>query len=165
MQIRWRMADWKNALLTASAACVCHWLTGAIGLQTGYWAVITAILICQSEVGASLIASRDRLLGTVVGAVSGGVALATWHERAWVFGIALLLTTAICNILDLQPAGRLAGVTLAVIVLIPRPGTAWHIAWSRFVEVSIGVVVALVLTAIFYPRSLRDAGVKIGVGD
>jgi uncharacterized membrane protein YgaE (UPF0421/DUF939 family) len=42
-------------------------------------------------------------------------------------------------------------VTLAVVLLVPRTGPAWQIAFHRFAEVSIGIGVALIL-AIVWPE-------------
>jgi len=41
---------------------------------------------------------------------------------------------------------------LAIVLLIPRAGPAWGIAFHRFAEVSIGIGVALILTLIWPER-------------
>ncbi|MGB7283032.1 MAG: FUSC family protein, partial [Candidatus Acidiferrum sp.] len=135
-------ADWKNALLTGVATCLCYWIAQAMGLKAAYWAAITCIVVCQSEVGATLLASRNRLIGTAIGAVIGWGAVLVWHEHIAVFGVAIVLTIALCNVLGLETAGRLAGVTVAIVVLLKLKGPAWEAAGSRFIEVALGVVVA-----------------------
>jgi membrane protease YdiL (CAAX protease family) len=42
-------------------------------------------------------------------------------------------------------AGRLAAVTVSVIVLIPQHEAVWRVALFRFLEVSWGIAVALVV--------------------
>ncbi len=42
-----------------------------------------------------------------------------------------------------------AGITLAIIVLIPRSNAAWIIALHRFFEVSVGILVAMALIAVW----------------
>jgi uncharacterized membrane protein YccC len=163
MQIKLGRADWKNAVLTAVAAGVCYWLTLALGLKTGYWAAITCIVVCLSEVGATLAASRDRLIGTAIGALTGWGAVLIWRGHVAVFGLAVGVTIVLCNVLDLKTAGRLAGVTVAIVVLVPRVGPAWQMAGSRFLEVSLGVVVALGMTVVFYPKSVLRGGLKMRV--
>jgi uncharacterized membrane protein YgaE (UPF0421/DUF939 family) len=154
MQLTSGLAQWKNAALTAFATTLCYWITLALHFPTGYWAAITCVVVMQSEVGATLIASRDRLIGTAVGALISWGALVVWHENLLMFGLATLVTVGICNSFNLQSAGRLAGVTVAIVMLIPRPGSAWQAASTRFLEVSLGVVVALVVTAIFSPKAM-----------
>ena len=45
-------------------------------------------------------------------------------------------------------------MTLGIVLLVPRTGPAWEMAWHRFAEVSIGIGVALML-ALVWPE--RDA--------
>lgn len=163
MEISWGKADWKNALLTALGTTLCYWLTLALGLKTGYWAAITCIVVAQSEAGATLLASRDRLIGTAIGAVIGWGTVLIWHDHVVVYGMAVFLTIAICNMFDLRAAGRLAGVAVAIVMLVHRDGPAWQAAGGRFLEVAIGVVVALALTMAFYPRAFFGPALKMGL--
>ena len=52
-----------------------------------------------------------------------------------------------------QPAYRYASVTLAIIVLIPRSNPAWIVALHRFIEVSVGIIVALIVVGLWPERS------------
>ena len=60
-----------HAAKTALAAALCWWLALRFGLHDGYWGSISAIIVMQSNVGATVTASRDRLLGTFIGALFG----------------------------------------------------------------------------------------------
>jgi len=51
-----------------------------------------------------------------------------------------------------RAAFRFAGMTLAIVMLLPRTGRAWTIAAHRFIEVSVGIAVGLILTAL-WPES------------
>ena len=48
-----------------------------------------------------------------------------------------------------KTAYRYASITLAIIVLIPRSNAAWIVALHRFFEVSVGIIVALALAAVW----------------
>ena len=75
-----------------------------------------------------------------------------------VFGVAIFALGLLCAILRLdQSAYRFAGVTLTIIVLIARPQEAWITGLHRFVEVSLGIAVALIFTAVWPPRDLPSA--------
>jgi len=52
-----------------------------------------------------------------------------------------------------RTAYRNASVTLTIIVLIPRANPAWIVALHRFIEVSVGIIVALLVVAIWPERS------------
>jgi uncharacterized membrane protein YgaE (UPF0421/DUF939 family) len=58
-----------------------------------------------------------------------------------------------------KTAYRYASVTLAIIVLIPRSATAWIIALHRFLEVSVGIIVARAVVGLWpehQPRAARS---------
>ena len=55
-----------------------------------------------------------------------------------------------------KTAYRYASITLAIIVLIPRLSAAWIIALHRFLEVSVGIVVALAVVAV-WPEHRRHS--------
>ena len=48
-----------------------------------------------------------------------------------------------------KTAYRYASITLTIIVLIPRLEAPWAIAWHRFIEVSVGIIVALAVVALW----------------
>ncbi|MGH9617383.1 MAG: FUSC family protein [Acidobacteriaceae bacterium] len=143
--------SFHQGLHTAVAAGLAYWLTELLGFPGGYWAAISAIVVMQSEVGATLVASRDRLAGTAMGAVIGWLAMDVWHGSIWVFAVAVLVVMMLCSALSFKNAGRLGGVTVAIIVLIPHSGPVWRLAVERFLEVSFGIVVSL-LVAVAWSR-------------
>lgn len=135
----------QQGIRTALAATLAYWITGLLHLPGGYWAAISAIVVMQSEVGATVQASRDRLAGTAMGAVVGLLTSLVWHHSILVFALGVLVVMMLCTALRYKNAGRLGGVTVAIIVLIPYPGPLWHIALQRFLEVSLGIVISLIV--------------------
>jgi uncharacterized membrane protein YccC len=133
----------QQGIRTALAATLAYWITGLLHLPGGYWAAISAIVVMQSEVGATVLASRDRLAGTAMGAVVGLLTSLVWHRSFLVFGLAVLAVMMLCAALHYKNAGRLGGVTVAIIVLVPYPGPLWRIALQRFLEVSFGILISL----------------------
>jgi uncharacterized membrane protein YgaE (UPF0421/DUF939 family) len=109
----------------------------------------------QSTLGAALAVSWERFAGTVLGA---GAVLATYfHSNLAVFGIGVFALGLIAGMLQLSSAYRFAGVTLAITMLIPRDHPAWVVAEHRLIEVSVGIAVALVLTAAWPVRQSRGS--------
>ena len=60
-----------HAAKTALAAALCWALARLFHLHDGYWGSISAIIVLQSNVGSTVNASRDRILGTIIGAIFG----------------------------------------------------------------------------------------------
>jgi uncharacterized membrane protein YgaE (UPF0421/DUF939 family) len=106
----------------------------------------------QSEVGATFTASRDRLVGTGVGAVTSALFVAYVGDSLLWFAVAVVITMLICQWAGLDQSYRLACVTVAIIMLIPYTGPPWRVAMHRFIEVALGIVIALGVTAIPLPR-------------
>ena len=104
----------------------------------------------QSTLGAALPISAQRLAGTAMGGIAGGIAAAYFPGNALVFGIVVFLLGILCAGFHVErSAYRYASVAVAIIMLVPRVNKAWIIAVHRFVEVSIGIAVGLAVTAIW----------------
>jgi len=78
------------------------------------------------------------------------------------FALAIILIGLLSIAFRLEKtAYRWASITLAIMVLIPRSARAQTIALRRFVEVSVGIIVALVAVAL-WPKhqasAVRSAG-------
>lgn len=112
---------------------------------------MSSIIVMQSNVQETMSASLNRLAGTAIGAVIGWVFLSLYGVHIWVFGIAVLIVVLICILLNLTKSYRLAGVTVAIIVLVNHTESPWMTALHRFLEVSLGVVVALLISLLMNP--------------
>ncbi len=125
-------------------------------LPASYWAPITTLVITQSSLGAALKVSSQRFLGTLLGAVVGGLAVSWLGPHALVFGGCVFLLGLTCAVVGADwSAYRFGGVTLAIVVLIPGNERGWVVALHRFAEVSIGIGVAL-LFALVWPEQEEE---------
>ena len=146
--------SFQQGLRTALAAGVAYWITQVFQMPGGYWAAIGAIVVMQSEVGATVAASRDRFAGTAMGGIIGWLTALIWHHHIVLFALAVLAVMVLCSAFHFKNAGRLGGVTVAIIILIPHTGPVWHVALERFLEVSLGIIVSLAI-ALAWPSKPR----------
>ncbi len=142
---------------TTIAATASFLIARLSGLPEAYWAAILTLIIMQSTLGAAVKISGERFAGTLLGAVSGGLLAYLFPQAWWVFGGGVFALGIICALLRLQNSYRFAGITLAIVMLVPRISPAWIIALHRFIEVSIGIVVGLAITAIWPEPAPRGA--------
>src|SRR5579863_1189035 len=151
----------KQAIKTAVAGVISLWVTNLFHLPQGYWAAISALIVMQSNVGATLNASRTRLAGTAVGALVGGLFVAVFGTGILGFALAVTIAFLLCDLLHLAESQRLATVTVAIIMLIGRASSAWVVAVHRFAEVALGILIALLVSLALWPnharRSVRQA--------
>jgi uncharacterized membrane protein YgaE (UPF0421/DUF939 family) len=145
----------KQAIKTAVAGLISLNVTNIFHLPEGYWAAITALIVMQSNVGATLSASRTRLAGTAVGALVGGLFAAEWGFNMLAFAVAVTIAFFLCDLLHLPDSQRLATVTVAIIILIGHTTSAWIIAVHRFSEVALGILIALLVSLTLWPNHAR----------
>jgi uncharacterized membrane protein YgaE (UPF0421/DUF939 family) len=138
---------------TTVAAVTSLVVAGAFKLPEAYWAAITTIVVMQSTLGAALKVSGQRFAGTALGAAAGALMAMYLRSTAIVFGAGIFALGLVCAALNLDRAAyRFAGITLAIILLTGHEQGAWVAAIHRFVEVSIGIAVGLVITALWPER-------------
>lgn len=147
-------AHLKLGVRATVAGLVAYALATALSLPNGYWAVLTAVLVVQSTIGASLSVARDRALGTVVGGVVGVVAaMAAGESRPLTFlalGLSLLLTATLSA---RSPAFKLAPVTVVIVLLAdPSHHEPWLSALHRVFEIGVGGIVAMACAVLILPE-------------
>jgi uncharacterized membrane protein YccC len=143
----------RLAIQTTIAACLSYVIVDALGMPQGFWAVMTAILVTQANVGASLGLAADRLWGSLLGVVvGGGVAVALADAQGLKFA-GLAVTVLVLGFFSARrPSLRIACVTAAIVVLgDPRLGPPIASAENRMIEVAVGTVVAILTMLIVFP--------------
>src|SRR6202142_2609160 len=143
-----------HAAKTAIAAALCWWLATRFGLHDGYWGAISAIIVLQSNFGATITASRDRILGTVIGALFG-FSFSLIGVLPWNYILAVIAAVVVCGLLGLRSSSRLAGVTITIIMLVQKTGSRWGLALDRVGEVFLGIVMALAVSTLVFPDRAR----------
>ena len=155
--IRWPVL--VHSARTAVAAVVSVLVARLFGLPEAYWAPITTLVITQSSLGAAFTVSWQRFVGTALGAVVGAIAASHFGPHVLVFGTCVFILGLLRAMAHLDlTAYRFGGITLAIVLLIPRAAPAWQTAFHRFAEVSIGIGVALVLAWVWPEREGTPSG-------
>jgi uncharacterized membrane protein YccC len=135
---------------TATAALLSLRVASLFRLPEAYWAAVTALIVMQSTVGAAFTISKQRLTGTALGATAGALLATSSKPNALEFSVTVFALGLLCAVLGLETnAYRFAGITLAIVALVERTQPVWVIAVHRFIEVSLGIAVGLILTAVW----------------
>jgi uncharacterized membrane protein YccC len=133
---------------TAIAAVLSLMLARALKLPESYWAPISTIVILLSPSDPFTLAWQ-RFAGTALGAAAGAL-IATFLPMTWmVYGAGILFCGILSALLRLGGAYRFAAITLSIILLIAHAAPPWVVAYHRFVEVSLGIAVALLVTKVW----------------
>lgn len=140
---------------TALAAALCWWIALRFGLHDGYWGAISAIIVLQSNFGATITASRDRILGTVIGALFG-FSFSLFGILPWNYIAAVFCAVVVCGLLGFRSSSRLAGVTITIVMLI-QSNSHKSLAFDRVLQVVLGIVVAVAISTLVFPDRARLA--------
>lgn len=120
------------------------------------WAPMSAIIVMQVHVSASLEISLMRLVGTSAGAALGLGAALLLPDTLWGLAAGLLLVTSLSAFLELwEQRFRMAGMTAVLVLLLGRTVDvgAGTFAVDRVLEMGMGIVSALVVSALLWPAS------------
>ncbi len=149
----------RHSVRTALAAVTSLLAARLFRMPEAYWAPITTLVITQSSLGAALVVSRARFFGTALGAAFGAIVASHFAPNVLVFGICVFLLGLLCPMARADHAAyRFGGITLAIVLLIPRTAPAWKIAFHRFAEVSIGISVALLFAWVWPEMEATHSG-------
>src|SRR6266849_9018760 len=85
-----------HSLRTAVAAVASVLVARLFRLPETYWSAISTLVITQSSLGAALKVSWQRFVGTLFGAVVGGIVASYFGPEIAVFGITVLMLGLLC---------------------------------------------------------------------
>jgi uncharacterized membrane protein YccC len=146
---------WQAARIFAACA-ISYGIPAFIGLEEAYWAPISAIYVAQPELQATFAAARDRVIATLIGAVIGLAVLQAVrsgvHSSPLFFGA--LIPLAILS--AVRPNLRLSCTTLVILVLVPSTGPLLARPLERILEILLGTLVAIAVTAATPTRQGRN---------
>ena len=135
---------------TAVATLVSLLLARALKFPEYYWAPISTIIIMQSSI-QPFQGAWQRFVGTALGATLGAAIASYGGRSAIVYAVGIFVCGILAAFCRAWSAYRVAAITFSIVVLISR-GPAWVFAWHRFLEVSLGIAVALVALLVSQPR-------------
>ena len=145
----------RISLRTAVATVVSMLLARTLKMPEFYWAPISTIVILLSTINPLTLAWQ-RFAGTALGAFLGAL-IATYFPPNWiVYGIGLFVCGVLSAMLRVGSAYRFAAIALSIVLLITHSRPPWMVATHRFIEVSLGIAVALLVTMI-WPVSSKSS--------
>lgn len=126
-----------------------------MGLGANPWAPISAIIVMQVHVAASLEMCLFRAVGTLIGAIFGYFAVKLMPAGVIWQATALFICSSLCAfMMRLDARFRLAGITAVVVIAGSTLTTEIGLfAIDRFFEIIIGVLAALVVSVYVWPVS------------
>lgn len=149
-----------HSIKTAIAVLIGFIFTKLIGLPADQWVVITIIVVmcAQIYVGSVMQKAYLRFLGTLVGCLFAAIVILTFGTSTLTIALALSFSGLIFSYFATEQenyiyAGTLGAVTTAIILLGQQP--TFIFALERFLEISIGILIAAVVSQFILPIHAR----------
>jgi uncharacterized membrane protein YccC len=166
--VRRRRAQLALAIRVTIAALASLALALFLNLHLPLWAVLTAVIVTQMNVGRALKATVDYLLGTLGGAIYGGAigVLIPHSSEIALLGVLALAVAPLAFIAAINPRLSVAPITAIIVLLVP---TITHVsaiasALDRVLEVALGGVTGLVVSFVLLPsrahRQVAEAAAR-----
>jgi uncharacterized membrane protein YccC len=142
-----------------ASVCLALFISFELELSDSYWAGMSAAVVCQPRLGASLRKGYFRMVGTVVGAVAILVLSGWFPQQRISFLLGLALWGGACGFFSrllrnfASYSAALAGYTAAVIAAGElgttggSNGAAFHLDFTRVTEIGIGIFSATIVLA------------------
>jgi len=156
---------WLHVGKTFGAAILVLWLAMRLELPQPRTAMLTVFIVMQPHSGAVLAKSFYRIGGTVIGSLVALSLVALFPQEHALFLLAITCWLALCTAgatrnRNFRSYGFvLAGYTAALIGIptIDDPSGIFIAAVTRLTEVSLGVIVSTVVSAVVFPQHVSNS--------
>ncbi|MBV4487836.1 FUSC family protein [Pseudomonas sp. SWRI153] len=154
--------DWFYGVRTFAASMIALHIALLMQMPRPYWAMATVYIVSSPFLGPTSSKALYRAAGTFLGAAAAVLFVPMFVQSPYVLVVVIALWTGILLFMSLHLrtansyALMLAGYTLPLIALpvVDNPLAVWDVAEARTEEIFLGIAVAAVVGAMFWPRRL-----------
>lgn len=121
---------------------------------SGLWCTISGIIVLQVFIDESFSAAWLRIVGSFIGAMTSFIFSHFWGYSLSTLALCVLCTVMFVSACKLKQTFRLSSLTAAIVIVIGMLSpniTPFMNASSRFIESATGALIAILITAIFFP--------------
>jgi uncharacterized membrane protein YccC len=146
----------RHALRSAFATAGSVLFVKSLGLDHGYWATLTCLVIMQPHGTQTWAKALQRVLGTVIGATVAFF-IATWvTDPRWVVACVFGFVVVAVALLPLNYGAFTVFLTPAFVLLAETHAGDTELAGIRILNTLVGAVIALLCSRLLFPLSERD---------
>jgi len=160
-------AEFKLCLRVTASGVLTLLLSQLLQLRFALWAVLTAVLMTQLNLGRSLKASGDYLASTLGGAIFAGFVGALIPHNSEL-SLVVVLAIALLPIAFVAAKNVRFGAAPFTAVLVLLAPIITHLgpvnsAFERVIEVAVGCLVGLVVSLFVFPTQAYDMAIESAV--
>ena len=137
----------------ALASCAAVAIAQSLHLTYPLYAVVAAVIVTDVSSEKTQQSGVQRLLGTALGSLAGPLFVLGFGHSLPVVGAAIAALIFVCYVVGYTEASKLAGYVAGLVVL-DHSNAPWDYARDRFVETSLGIVLAIVVSLLIPERRI-----------
>ncbi|AJQ93641.1 YccS family putative transporter [Gynuella sunshinyii] len=141
----------RHAIRLSIALTVGYGIIQALGLERGYWIMLTTLFVCQPNYSATRKKLVNRVIGTIAGLLIGAFLLTVFpsHESQLVF---IVISGVLFFAFRLNNYGYATGfITLLVLFCFNQLGEGYAVVLPRLADTLVGCALAVVAVTRILP--------------
>jgi uncharacterized membrane protein YccC len=146
-----RSVIFRHALRLGVSAALATALVRGLGLNHGYWVIITVIIVLQPYTGLTLQRSLQRVAGTFLGAALAAGLVALVKDPVVILVAIMVLFAVAMSVQPISLPAFQVLLTPALVLLAELQTGDWDLAGVRIVNTLLGGVLALVGARLLWP--------------
>lgn len=136
---------------TAVAVALCILVSKGVHGEYPLFAAIAALLSMDTTITNSFIAGRNRVMGTLVGAVVGLLFFMISPGNPYLCGLGAVLILYICTRMGWSSSAPVAAIVFLAVMLNPAEQHPLMYGLNRIMDTLLGIAVALLVNYILFP--------------
>lgn len=133
------------------AVIIAAFIAKHFNFSTPFFICMTAFISMEKTLLTSLALGRNRVVGTAIGAIIGGIFSIYFPGNPIIAGIGVMIAIKVCTILNLHGAIFISGIVCIACTLHVSSGRGVDYAISRTIETFLGMLISIGINIIFFP--------------
>lgn len=152
---------------TAISVFICIILLSAFHSTFPFYACIAAVITMQSTVHNSFTTGKNRMLGTIIGAIWGLTFAIISPNNAFLISIGIVFVIYSLNLLNRKNSIIIACVVFLAIMTNLKEGTPLVYSFNRVIETFVGIFVSVLINHLIFPPEFlnnleKDGRILVG---
>lgn len=139
----------KTGVAVAITLVVCEFFK----VTNPFFAAIAAIFAMESSIDGTLIVVRDRLFGTILGAVVAIIFTLFVPVNPLSVGIGIIIVIYLCNLFKWEGTIKISTVVFVAIALGYEEGGQVSYAFYRTIDTFIGLSISALINMLIFPKN------------
>lgn len=145
-----------RTIKTAIAVSLTILISQLFNLKSPFFAGIAAIISMQTSVTESFNTGRNRMYGTIIGAIVALLFSLIAPENPFFIGIGIIIIIYICNIFGWKKSVQISNIVFLSIILNYEEGRRVNYAFYRTLDTLIGVIIGTLINYFILPPNMEN---------